>query len=376
MALVSVVMIAIAIVAMTSTVSRQTERPIALEPSQQPPPSSTDAPPSPPSANRVAPSTDTKHERVRWDEYGGAPIAVLADAKETVLGRIRALDADDLLYVVAFDSATLEKRWQAGPFGTYLDGYLNTYFVVIGNRVIISDLHSKLHFLQLETGQESATLALTDRVECMSVEKGKVRLIQADDKSLFVDPIDQTTTAIPKHLSRKRWEDQNCERRSIDRKSRAISGAPPVGGFKTNRVFIDGNDGIAAGATSPGTPVPQVLAFDAQSRRVRWRQTLPSVDPNTVKADGALAGALAGHRYVGVYPVGSDTHRLTSFDSRDGARLWDVKLRGLHGIDDINDLVLTEQYVYVIRSGSLDVLNAETGKLIGAIGDAAYDEGE
>ena len=323
-----------------------------------------------------AAAVEANRERMLWDDVGGPPVPAQIGGKEAVLGRLRTVTTGDHLFIIANDSATLTTRWKAGPFGTYSEGYLATHFVVIGDRVVVSDFHSRLHFLDLRTGTELATLNLTDRVECMTIDQGRVRLIQADEKSLYVDPTNRSTTVIPKQEVRKRWDDPNCERKSVERKGKSRVQAPSVDGFEAYRVLTDGAEAVAAGKKSPGTPVPQVVGFEPKSRRVLWRQILPSVDPNTVDASSALAGDLAGHRYVGVYPVGSETHRLTAFDSRSGARLWDVKLRNIFAVDRIDDIVVTDQFVYVVRTNSLDVLEAKSGKLIGAVGDDTYDKEE
>ena len=321
-------------------------------------------------------AVETKHERTIWDDVGGPPVPTSIGGKEAVLGRLRSVTTGDKLFVIASDSATLTKRWKAGPFGTYSEGYQSTHFVVIGDRVVISDFHAKLHFLELATGKELATLALSDRVECMSVEQGRVRLIQVNGKSIYVDPANRTTTAIPKQEVRKRWDDPSCARKAVERKAGTRLQAPSIDGFEAYRVLIDGDEAIAAGKKFPGTPVPQVVGYAPKSKHVLWRQVLPNVDPNTVDGSSPLAGDLAGHRYVGVYPVGSETHRLTAFDARSGARLWDVKLRGIFAVDRIEDIVVTEKFVYAVRTSSLDVLEAKTGRLIGAVGDDTYDKEE
>jgi len=323
---------------------------------------------------RKASVTAAGDTRALWDDMGGPPVPVLIDGHEAVLGRLRTVTTGDQLFIVASDSATLKKCWQSAPYGTYSEGYLSTHFVIIGNQVIVSDFHSKLHFLDLRTGQEMATMALSDRVECMGVEKGRVLARQVDNKSLLIDPSNRATTAISGRVSR--FDDPVCKNKSVERKARPSSVAPSVDGFSTYRVLIEGEEGIAAGNKSPGTPVPHVVGFDPKTKRVLWRQVLPSVDPNTVQGSSDLAGDLAGHRYFGVYPVGSEIHRLTAFDARNGARLWDVKLRPIFAVDDIEDIIATEQFVYAVRTGSLDVVDAKSGRLIGAIGASTYDDAE
>jgi outer membrane protein assembly factor BamB len=319
-------------------------------------------------------TSDSKQPNFLWDDVGGPPIITRVDNKEAVFGRIRTVSDGDQLYALLTDSATLTERYRLGPFGTYSEGYRNTHFAVTNGVVIASDFRSQLHFYDLKTGKESASLALSDRVECLSVAgDNQVRIEQVDGKSLRLDPVSRTTTATPKR-PRNRGGDPCSKRRSVERLELSPTKAPEVDGFAALRVFIDGDVGIAAGKKSPGTPVPWVVGFETKTNRVLWRQLLPNVDPNTVGGSSALAGALAHQRYVSVYPVGSENHRLTAFDASNGARLWDVELRAIFAVDRIEDIVLSEAFVYAVRTSSLDVLDAKTGRLIGAIGRDTYDK--
>ncbi|MGC4063968.1 MAG: zinc ribbon domain-containing protein [Polyangiaceae bacterium] len=312
------------------------------------------------------------HADFIWDDVGGPPIVTMIDGKEAVVGRGRTVRDGNRLWGIVTDSATLSERYRLGPFGTYGEGYLSTHFAVTNGLVLATDFHSNLHFYELSTGKETATLQLSDRVECLSVVgDGRVRIEQVDGKSLFVDVATRTTTAAPQRRARG---DNLCKRRSVERLARPASEAPAVDGFAALRVFVDGDEAIAAGKKSPGTPIPWVVGFEPGSKRVRFRQLLPNVDPNTVDASSELAGALASHRFVSVYPVGSESHRLTAFDARNGARLWDVELRGIFAVNRIEDIVLSESFVYAVRTSSLDVLDARTGRLIGAIGQDTYDK--
>jgi outer membrane protein assembly factor BamB len=307
-----------------------------------------------------------------WDDVGGPPILTTIDGKEAVLGRGRTVNDGDRLYGILTDAATLTERYRLGPFGTYSEGYLSTHFAVTKGVVLATDFHSNLHFYELSTGKETASLSLSDRVECLSVAgDGRVRIEQVDGKSLEVDALTRTTTVASQRRSRR---SELCQRRSVERLARPATEAPTVDGFAALRVFVDGAEAIAAGKKSPGTPVPWVVGFEPTSKRILFRQLLPTVDPNTVDANSELPGALAAHRYVSVYPVGTEGHRATALDARNGARLWDVELRGIFAVDRIEDLVLSDSFAYVVRTSSLDVLDARTGRLIGAIGKDTYDK--
>jgi outer membrane protein assembly factor BamB len=129
---------------------------------------------------------------------------------------------------------------------------------------------------------------------------------------------------------------------------------------------------VAAGHKDPGTAMPRAIAWDASGRKL-WDVVLPSVDPATVRERSNEADALVGGRYVAVYGTGSDRWHATALDAKTGARLWDVELKNIFAVDSIDGLVATKDHVFIERTSSLDVLEADTGALIGAIGTETYE---
>ena len=99
---------------------------------------------------------------------------------------------------------------------------------------------------------------------------------------------------------------------------------------------------------------------------------MPTVDPLSVRA--SEHDALGGGRYLAIYGVGSAGWHLTALDAKDGTRLWDVTLRPLFAVDDIDSLVVTRQFAYVNRTSSLEIYDAATGKLLGTVGNDTYRE--
>ena len=58
---------------------------------------------------------------------------------------------------------------------------------------------------------------------------------------------------------------------------------------------------------------------------------------------------------------------VTAIDARTGWRQWDVALQPSAAIDSAGPIACSASRVYVQRSASLDILDAETGKKLGAV---------
>lgn len=308
-------------------------------------------------------------ERLLWDDVGGSPVAVTIAGADAVLGRVR-VGSGDQLYIVAYDAATLQPRWRSGPYGSYTEGYRSTFHAVVGERVVISDFRANLHLVDLQSGETVQTIALTDRVAdlCVFSERHQVWVRQVDERNLLVD-VDGGAVSIDSGRSR------TCPAgsRSVypDRTNTEHS-VMYVPGVRVVREYVDGALGVAAGVKSPGTPIPYAVGFYAQSRgrAVRWKALVPSVDVASVRElpSWDQVSALGFGRYVTVYGVGSKGWRLAAFDAQSGARLWDVLLHEIFAVDNAGDIVLSKGHVYVVRTSSLDVLDATTGQFIGEVG--------
>jgi hypothetical protein len=127
---------------------------------------------------------------------------------------------------------------------------------------------------------------------------------------------------------------------------------------------------VALGKKHPGTPTPIAVGFDPKTRAVRWQQPLASGDQAGVEASStSLMDALAGGRFAAPYKVTSKGFYFTAFDARSGQRIWDVALEPQIGIDTPEGFAMSAARVYVMRTSSLEVYDAKTGTLIGALGD-------
>jgi outer membrane protein assembly factor BamB len=302
--------------------------------------------------------------RALWDRVGGPPVPVRIGGKEAVLGRMRL--SEDQLYVVATDAETLRPLWKLGPLGTYSEGYRVTFFVVAGQRVVVSDARGTVHIHDLASGQLLKQVPLTDRAAnlCLTAPSAvAVAVVDGHHLTIDTDSLTLTEAALP----------AGCDAQHRSFRSRDGGGhvrKPTLRGFSVQDAHLEGELGVAAAVKSPGTPTPYALGFAQKTREILWQQLLPTVEPLSVRA--TEYDALVASRYLAIYGVGSAGWHLTALDAKDGARLWDVELRPLFAVDSIEALVVTPQYAYVNRTSSLDIYDAATGKLRGSVGNDTY----
>jgi hypothetical protein len=295
-------------------------------------------------------------EDTRWDSVGGPPVIAVAGGKEVVLGRVR-VGMDFRLYVDAYATADGARVWRAGPFATYSDAYQAVWFSLVGDRVAISDLHGKVHLVDLATGEERGVVALTDRVKHLCARDGGVRAEQVDDKTV---QIDVHTAAV-----QERKVGAACDTSSREPKGLKVPG------MEVRETFAVGALQVAYGKKHPGTPTPKLAAVEGG--KVRWEAWVPSVDPATVREEHDVPVALHGDRLYTVYGVGQEGWRATAFDVQSGARVWESELRGIFAVDWIREAVATDTRVVIVRMSSVDVLDARDGKLVATLGKDPYD---
>lgn len=314
-------------------------------------------------------------ERLGWDDVGGAPIAVTIRGEPAVIGRTRAYGVDNL-YIDAYDGTTVERRWRIGDLGTYGEGYQNILYGVLADRVVVSDARGNLSVHELDTGQELRRHSLTDKVVDICVPPdggGRVWIHQKDERNHLLDVRsgDLAEAKRPKWCSKSRRAGRRAERQAGQKLRK-----PRIKGTKLTRVVVEGDVAVAAGVKHPGTAVPRAVGFDPESREVRWDQVVPAVDAATVRENSSEWGHLVAGRYVTTYGAGRESWYLTALDGRTGARLWNTKLRSLFAVDRMEGLVVTDERVYLVRTGSLEVFDVENGRLLGTVGTATYDDGD
>jgi hypothetical protein len=307
-----------------------------------------------------------------WDDVGGLPIVTTIHGSEAVVGRLRNIGGDDQLSIGAFDGTTLAERWRSKPLGTYLESYQASRFAVSGAHVAVSDFHSVVHVLDLETGVEQRVVTLTDKVESMCPQpQDRVWIAQIDKRSVTLDLATGQVTEAPKPRDCHAEDDLVTE--ILARTKHAL---PKVDGFEAVKSFEANGTVVLFGRKAPGTPTPMVIGLDPTTSAVRWRTALPSVDLATVREssfDDWKTIAACGDRFVGAYGEGQKKWHVTALDTRSGVRQWDVTLRPIFAVDWIQGMVCTSSRVYVVRMASLDVLDATTGKAVGTIGHETYE---
>jgi outer membrane protein assembly factor BamB len=303
--------------------------------------------------------------RILWDDVGGPPQLVSLPGGEAMVGRIRG-DGDQLA-IIAVDGKTGDLLWRGKPLGTYGEAYRDTRFAVVGSRVVVSEVHSKLLILDAVSGALQKEVALTDRVRLLCAD-GDAHAFAAtvDGKDVSVDVAAGSAT------SGKR--PRGCSDEFGFSRAAPSVRAPKVDGMQAHASFSDGQNGVIVGSKHPGTAVPMAAGFDPATLTVRWRSNLASVDAVSVRDDrGGGLCALAGGRLVDVYGVGDKGWRLVALDAASGAHVWETELPRIFAVDQVSAVRATPTRVYVVHMSSLEIYDAQSGKKVAIVGDETYE---
>jgi outer membrane protein assembly factor BamB len=312
-------------------------------------------------------------EHLLWDHVSGPPQFAEIGGKPAFIGRTRKVLDNDSLFIDAYDAKTVKRLWRIGPLGSYSDAYQAVHFAVVGDKVVVSDGKSQIHFHELASGELTKSISLTDKVEHLCVPPdgppNTVWVNQIDEKQNLLDigTGKLTESPVPDGCFESKWDADRAADQALE-----DGVAPVVDGLEIERVLIDGEIGAALAVKSPGTPVPHVVGFDPADESVRWDEVLVSVDPGTIRNTDPW-GALAGGRVVTLYGAGQDDWYLVGADAKTGARAWETKLRPLFAVDSINSVTANGDQVFVGRTSSLEVFDAASGKLLGTVGKETYD---
>ncbi len=315
-----------------------------------------------------------------WDS---APIVAAIAGNEAIVGRLRQTGSKDALFVAAFDATTFAQRWKAGPFGSYHDGNVYTNVTVAGSHVVVTDLHAKVHVLDLQTGKEQRVVSLTDKVEAdldseMRIERSicpadaeHVWLAQIDKRTVLVDLTSGGVADAPRPKA--------CDRGFVQTRNLAgVSDTYALGAsfewdephFTADSIPFEAKSMfVVLGKKTPGTPTPMVAGVDKKDRAVRWQVPLAAVDAATVRDGSAKKSraAVCGDRFIGSYGVGDKGWHMTALDATSGARQWDVVIAPRSGSSSVGTVVCSPARVYVVRKRGVDVLDASTGKALGTV---------
>ena len=315
------------------------------------------------------PVTPKSGGRTIRDDNGGAPIPAKVGGQDAVLGRTRAFP-EDQLYITAARADDAAPIYRVGPLGSYSDAYRGTYFAVAGERLVVSDYRPEIHVHALATGEELKSFPLTDRVEalCTSADGAivGVGLVDKRQHRLDVGALTLEEGAPPKGCSLE-WDPFRRKKDPPGVK------APKVEGFTSHQILVDEGVAVSNGYKDPGTAIPQAVGFDPKTGALRWREVIPSVGLSGVQVRSNERAALASGRFFTVYKVGSEDTHVAAFDAASGARLWDRQLRPIFAVDSIDEVVATARHVFVVRTSSMDILDAATGEPRGTVGDETYD---
>ncbi|MFO7563358.1 MAG: PQQ-binding-like beta-propeller repeat protein [Enhygromyxa sp.] len=316
-------------------------------------------------------------EHLLWDKVGGVPQVVTVNGASAVVGRTRAVGSGDHLYCGVHDTSG-QAIWRTESLGTYSAGYQSTFCGAAGDALIATDQRAVVRIFDLATGAQRHELELSDVVDYLCTpqdpEQTQVWIKQIDERTHLLDPAtgELTPSEQPSWCFESRHEAEKALQGGGGWSDANSKGAPKVQGLKLEFVYQRDDKAVALGHTEPGTKVPTALGFDPNSKQVLWQQPTPSVPKATVR-DADKYGAIAKDKFVTTYGAGQEDWYITALDLATGNRVWETKLRGLFAVDRIQGMVASDSHVFVVRTSSLEIFDAQTGKLTGTVGKETYD---
>ncbi len=324
-----------------------------------------------------------KGESVRWDNRAMVAAArINDDAVDDIVGRYMLLeDSKSDVYVGAFDGATFERLWKAGPFGDISGNHahMHTHFAVTPSKVAVSDYASMVHILDRATGAEQRSLRLSDRVTHMCVAPGDrdaVWLAVADENDVELDLRTGETTEMsipdwcPGEISLS-GDSAGCWRSEFLRRRLGRAECVNPGelaeaqGFAPEYGLRNGDQLVAVGNKDPGSRLPMAAGYDGKT--VRWVRQL-SGDPQATVGEGAPEVADLGFGHLVVQYQVDKKWRLISLDPATGDTQWEVQIPNTDWADDSDLFLLTEKRLYLPNQSYLHVFDTATGRLLGTIG--------
>lgn len=327
----------------------------------------------------------TGSERIGWDEVGGHPIPVQIDGAAAIIGRTRDYNRDGLLYVDAYAAEDGRRLWRIEGLSNYGEAYQNVHFVVNGERVAVSDPAGAVHVHDLQSGTRLKTATLRERVKDLCAPPAatpgqgaqapaEVWVRMADEIDLILDMGSGET----REAKRPDW----CETtRNEDKRGRSPGrskkpAGPKGGETKTDwsSVMVEGELAVATGHKKPGTAIPRAAGFEPKSRKIIWEADIPAVDLGSVRPNSGQASTLVDGRVVASYGVGTEDWRITAFDAATGERVWDQGMPGIFAVDRVEWMSGANGFLYIERTGALEVRRLSDGAMTISLGDVTYDE--
>jgi outer membrane protein assembly factor BamB len=321
----------------------------------------------------------------------------------------RARDVDGM-YVVAFDLATLEPRWRAGPYPSFRvrDGEATQHLALVGSRLVVTDVRGGVHVLDPQTGQERVLKKLANApvTACVAGSGAAARLIlpldagwrarrpqdpsgdslfpwEMNRMTLAFDPATGRTTSAapftvcePDHYCMWKHADGCRDLESLREgtpPTRDLRDVPPERKLEVNvhEVWSSGTDRVSLGWLGKGgrRSPPAALGWDATTHAVRWdaRLSAPEHPPAT---DPTTRAALSARGFFFLYDTAEGPSRLVGLDPKSGERRFDVEVPGSALGTRVHDLNAKADDAFVSMNEELYVFDGLTGRLRGRLGAA------
>lgn len=316
-----------------------------------------------------------------WWSLGSAvhPARVNGDGVEDFLIRFQRSGSGDPrpLFVIAFDGATFRRIWTAGPFGEDSDASTYSRVAATDGHVVVADAAARGHVLDLATGEETASVAMSDRADRVCTQPGgqQAWIEVSDDKHLMIDLA--TGQARPEKKQPKWCPGDRSIQHMIgcihygsdahrNGLSRARCSDPPrkwkIDGFGRAYALRTASGHVAVGSKDPGTAFPIIVGLDERGA-VRWRRGLADDD---APGGGAVAKEtpklvdVAGGTIVAAFKLESDRWRLAALDEATGATRWQRDLA--EETHWASGLTVSDTRIYLLLSSSLIIHDLATGK--------------
>jgi hypothetical protein len=322
-----------------------------------------------------------------WDTDGPALVDVedQGSAHDLLVLAWRAGHPDRPMHVVALRRGSYEVLWRSEGFPSSRRNKAVS-LAAIGGRVALSDARGVVHVLDVHTGHElraiprspSERLATTasDPNAVFAIDSG---IVLADSEARRIDLVtgQESESSLP---SRSLLRECKVERSQACRAEplpatkaqlrRLVS--EPAAEFGEDLVDADTGDRITVYNTAPRPQLVafQLFAWNPEGNVLKWKA--PAVPKSRQALAGAGSGtdnwlALANHRVVAIYLVGSAGHRAAAHDVPTGKLTYDVALPELpYGIE-VERLTLDGDTGFIVTTGALFVLDAASGKVTKAL---------
>ncbi len=300
--------------------------------------------------------------QLRWSDAHEAPMTASIDDDEVedVLGFVTVDQRD---YLAAFSGEKLQELWRAGPFPLPDQARV----AVVGDVVVLVDEKGVAHLLGRADGKETTTVGLPHGARWLCVP---------NDTQAFIELTSGVgmTLDVKSAKARPGQRPATCPAAvcNVDHPTHAActeqGGRPWIKGFNADRGYSDAKIGVAVG-TRPGPPtIPTLVGYEATSLTVSWESSL--ADEGVVAIAGKYGDFVAG-RFVTTYAASGGKNetvlRVSSTTGTTGKRQWDVPI-GRATPNAPQALTVTSARVYIVNEGLMQVLDAKTGEIVGAVG--------